>query len=147
MSALPPNNPNMPNKPTKPPDFSSSVTGQPSSAMPNPNTGPTPQKSALTMHINAQSAGTLVSDPIAAAAPPNDGMVVGQCPSILPHIDVQSEGLEACQNLEPAFLPLGQSRATMPEPSGPFVLADSPPIVDMPYSAPLSSSQLKIPTS
>ncbi|KAL2520251.1 hypothetical protein Fot_24174 [Forsythia ovata] len=35
----------------------------------------------------------------------------------------------------------------MPAPSGPSVLANSPPIADVPYSASLTSSQLNVPAS
>ncbi|KAL2496766.1 hypothetical protein Fot_40523 [Forsythia ovata] len=136
-----------PNQPTKPPDISSSMVGHHSPAIPIPNTGPTPQKSSLTLPICLQTAGTLDLDTIDAAAPPNGGLVTGQSPINLPTMDGQFEGIVTCQNLEPAILPSGQSRAPMAAPSGPSVLAHSPPTADVQYSAPLTSSQLNVPAA
>ncbi|KAL2488711.1 hypothetical protein Fot_42003 [Forsythia ovata] len=123
------------------------MVGQHSPAIPIPNTGPTPQKSGLTLAVCPKTAGTLDLDTIDAAAPPNGGLVTGQSSINLPPMDGQFEGFVTCQNLEPAILPSGQSRAPMPAPSGPFVLANSPPIADVPYSASLTSSQLNVPAS
>ncbi|KAL2453269.1 hypothetical protein Adt_49230 [Abeliophyllum distichum] len=159
MNTLPPNNPNMPNQPTKPPDLSSTMIAQPPPIIPISNTGHTPPFSGLTPPNSPLIAETLALVQNDAAAPSNGGMPMGHPPIEAPPLDEQNgrsiepQNLEpdvfnsdTCQNSDHALLHSGQSRATMPAPSGPFVSSIPPPIANVPYSAPIFSSQLVVPS-
>ncbi|KAL2532641.1 Uncharacterized protein Adt_05992 [Abeliophyllum distichum] len=134
--------PNVPNQPTKPPDSVSTMVGQLPPVIPNQNTILLHPNSSPTLPNCLQSAATLGFNPSVAAAPINGGLVAGQSPTEVPHIAVLIDGSDAIQNLEPALLTSGQTRATMPAPSGPLDTFGPSPISEVPCSASLTPSQL-----
>ncbi|KAL2485147.1 hypothetical protein Adt_29903 [Abeliophyllum distichum] len=121
-----------------PPDLAPLLVGHISPATTNPNTGLTPLQSGLTPHTSLPIAETLGVAPSVAAA-----SSIGDQPTGLPPMDAPP----LPQTLAPSVLHLVPSRRVLPATSGPFVLANSPPIADVPYSASLTSSQLIVPAT
>ncbi|KAL2491844.1 hypothetical protein Adt_27472 [Abeliophyllum distichum] len=133
--------PNEPDQPTTPPDLAPLLVGHISPATTNPNTGLTPLQSGLPI------AETLGVAPSVAAASSIGDQPTGLPPMDAPPLGDLIGGSILPQTLAPSVLHLVPSRRVLPATSGPFVLANSPPISDVPYSASLTSSQLIVPAT
>ncbi|KAL2512452.1 hypothetical protein Adt_18052 [Abeliophyllum distichum] len=139
--------PNEPDQPTMPPDLAPLLVGHISPAITNPNTGLKPLQSGLTPHTSLPIAETLGVAPSVAAASSIGDQPTGLPPMDAPPLGDLIGGSILPQTLAPSILHLVPSRRVLPATSGPFVLANSPPIADVPYSASLTSSQLIVPAT